>query len=119
MLGGAAGAGGGSASSGQPEAQGAHCSAPALSSLCWQLGPEKPQRHAQRAEAASPGGTAQRPLAPQPPKSDEASPPLPLLQPSTADALSDAESQTSADPSEPSLRVNLGRKVMLSLLSVR
>ena len=117
-LGGAAGAAGGSARAGHPEVQGAHCAA--FSSFCWQLGPVKPQRQAQRAEAASPGGTAQRPLAPQPPSSEEEeASPEEEEQPSTADALRVAESQTKADPSEPSLRVNLGRKVMLSLLSVR
>ena len=115
-LGGAAGAAGGSASAGQPEAQGAHST---FSSFCWQLGPEKPQRHAHMAEAASPGGRAQRPLAPHPPSEEEASPPEEEEQPSTAEALSVAESQTRAEPSDPSLRVNLGRKVMLSLLSVR
>jgi hypothetical protein len=114
-LGGAAGAAGGSASAGHPEAQAAHW---AFSSLCWQLGPAKPQRQAQRAEAASPGGRAQRPSAPQPPSEEEEASPG-GAQPSTADALSVAESQTRADPSEPSFRVNFGRKVMLSLLSVR
>ena len=118
--GGGAGAAGGSASGGQPEAQGAHSPA-AFSSFCWHEGPENPHRQAQRADAASPGGTAQRPLAPQPPREEEAEAEEEegSEQPRTAEALSDADSQTSAEPSEPSFRVNLGRKVMLSLWSVR